>query len=231
MAIPFESLATALTAFDNDLILSVSEDEGYTPRAENVPCHLSITQADNPASAQMVGGAKLPIIMYGKIYFGQDTVIKPDDIVVVEKHALDGTVLATYKGKCGVPSVRQGRKEAVFEITQVTQIEPEPVDQSFAVDIYRSDGYGGYEWVQGDFMVTAFERDNLSYIQFGDGWTIQNSKVYYRRDDGYGGYTLEQVKKYSSMRKHGTTERFQLQADPVDEGGLIGWTAQIEWRI
>lgn len=231
MAIPFESLATALTAFDNDLILSISEDKEYTPRAENVPCHLSITQADNPASSQIVGGAKLPVIMYGKIYFGQDTIIKPNDIVEVEKHALDGTVLATYKGKCGVPAVRQGRKEAVFEITNVTQVEPKPVDRFFAVDILRDDGYGTVEWVEGDFMVTAFERDGLSYIRFGDGWTIQNSKVYYKCDDGSGGYTLEQVNKDSSMRKHGTTERFELQADPVDEGGLMGWTAQIEWRI
>ena len=228
MAIPFESLATALTAFDNDLILSISEDEGYTPRAENVPCHLSITQADNPASSQTIASAKLPVIMYGKIYFGQDTIIKPDDIVEVEKHALDGSVLATYKGKCGVPTVRQGRKEAVFEITKVTQVEPEPVDQSFAVDIKRDDGYGGYEWVEGDYMVTAFERDGVSYVQFGDGWVEYNGGLYYQKA---GSSTRYQVKKYSSMRKHGTTERFQLQANPVDEGGLMGWTAQIEWRI
>lgn len=228
MAIPFESLAAALTAFDNDLILSISEDKGYTPRAENVPCHLSITQADTPASSQTIASATLPVIMYGKIYFGQDTIIKPDDVVEVEKHALDGTVLATYKGKCGVPTVRQGRKEAAFEITNVTQVEPEPVDQSFAVDIYSKDGYGSYEWAEGDYKVTAFERDGLSYVQFGDGWVEYNGKLYYKKA---GSSTRYQVTQYSLMRKHGTTEQFQLQADPVNEGGLMGWTAQIEWRI
>lgn len=231
MAIPFESLATALTAFDNDLILSIAEDDGYTPRAENVPCHLSITQADNPASSQSIASATLPIIMYGKIYFGQDTIIKPDDIVIVEKHALDGTVLATYKGKCGVPSVRQGRKEAVFEITQVTQIEPAPTGVLFTADVRWTDGYGGYAWIQGDFTLLAFERNNKSYIQFNDGWVYQDNKVYYKHNDGYGGFELVQVKTNTEMRKHGTTERLLLLSDPVDEGGLIGWTAEIEWRI
>lgn len=233
MAIPFESLGQVLTTFDNDMILSITEYQGATPRAENVPCHLSITQADNPASAQMQGGAKLPIVMYGKIYFSQDVIIAANDVISVEKHASDGTLLATYSGKCGVPSVRQGRREAVFEITAVTQPTPPPTG-TFGVEIYYGlDNYGTEIWDTGDYNVTAFDRDGYTYITFDDGWIFRNNKVYYIHVDGYGQNQTQTgmtVNAGTVMKRASTEERFEVVSAPTDEGGLIGWTAKIEWR-
>lgn len=233
MAIPFESLGQALTTFDNDMILSIREYNGATPRAENVPCHLSITQADNPVTAQMQGGAKLPIVMYGKIYFSQDVMIVPNDVVSVEKHASDGTWLATYNGTCGVPSIRQGRKEAVFEITSVAQPTPPP-SGTFGVDIYYGDdGYGADIWDSGDYKVTAFDRDGYTYITFDDGWIFSNNKIYYIHTAGFGQNQTQTgmiVGVGTVMRKVSTLERFEVVSAPTNEGGLIGWTAKIEWR-
>lgn len=233
MAIPFESLAGALTAFDNDLILSIIEDTGDSqyPRAENVPCHLSITQADSPGDTQQ-HGANLPVKMYGKVYIMQDVVIMPNDVIEVQKRAADGTVLATYSGKCGVPSVRQGRKEAAFEITKVKQPSPEPVAQTFNVDIYADDGAGGHEWVSQSYLgvaytVTAYDKDGISYVQFGDGWVEKSNKLYYEYD--MDGKMSRQVIAGTKFRKTQTTEQCVLQSAPVNDGGLMGWTAQAEW--
>lgn len=231
MAIPFESLGQALTTFDNDMIVTVAEHQAATPSLENIPCHLSITQSDNPASAQMQGGAKLPIIMYGKIYLSQNVAISANEYIVVEKHASDGTVLATYKGTCGVPSVRQGRKEIVFEITSVVQPTPPP-SGTFGVEVYVGlDDYGGEKWATNGYTVTAFDRDGYTYITFDSDWVYRNNKVYYIYIDPQ---TQQQyaytVNTGTVMKKTGTSERFEVVSAPTDEGGLIGWTAKIEWR-
>lgn len=170
-------------AFDTDNIVSVTEPTTQTVKAENVPCHLVITQGDTVADASTVADATLPVTMYGKLYFNHDTLILSGDVVVVEKRDVEGNVLATYEGKSGVPVVRCGRKVSLFEITDVIQAvptpEPEPTPEPDGLYAFRwrdvEEGgyiqtpgyYGRIETVDG---VSRFYAMDVAFFLDADGY-------------------------------------------------------------
>lgn len=140
--IDFSPLGAAMaSAFDCDHIVSITDSMGKV-RMEDLPCHLVIASNDNPTSGATSGAAILPISFFAEVYTGQDVVILEGDEVVVEKRDRAGNVLATYTGKSGVPSVRQGRKVASLQITKVRQVSPLPPSKKFF--IWMPEEEGGY---------------------------------------------------------------------------------------
>lgn len=177
-------------AFDTDNIVSVTDTATQTVKAENVPCHLVITQGDTDAPSGTVADAVLPVTLYGKIYFNHDVLILDGDTVIVQKRDVAGNVVATYEGKSGVPSVRVGRKVCLFTITNVLQPTPtpEPTPTPKPDGLYsfrwRADE-GGYEETPGFYgRVETVDGVSLFYAM---------DRAFFLDDDGYlcmGEYTF-----------------------------------------
>lgn len=245
MAVYYNALKDALNAFNTDNILSITEPSASAPKAENVPCHLVVTQGDNPDTSATLGAATLPILIYAKVYTGLGVVINVDDVLVVQKKDKNGNVLATYHGKAGVPTVRQSRKETALQITKVEQefvIDDEPTipdtpvcNDCVAVAMRLPDGEGAFYW-DDSAMATVLPREakvpdgegsmmTAYFIDFHDNWEITETGVYYLD----GGGTLNQVKKGSQFRTIETSETCTLSAAPYLKEDNTTWTAQVTW--
>lgn len=245
MAVYYNGLRGVLTAFETDNILSVTEPLASTPKIENVPCHLVITQGDNPNTSTTLGAATLPIMLFAKVYTGLGVVINVDDEVVVQKKDKGGNVLATYTGKAGVPTVKQSRKETVLQITKVEQeyvIDDEPVvpdtpvcNECVPVAMRLSDGEGGFYWddsagatvLPREAKIDDGEGGKMTgyFIDFHDNWEITETGVYYL--DGNG--ALNQVRNGSKLRVVETGEIATLSATPYLKADDTTWTAQVTW--
>ena len=245
MGIYYNGLESALRAFETDNILSVTEPLATAPKAENVPCHLVITQGDNPNTSATLGAATLPVLVNAKVYTGLGVVINVDDELVVQKKDKKGNVLATYHGKAGVPTVRQSRKETALQITKVVQefvIDDEPVvpdtpvcNECVPVGMRLPDGEGGYYYDE-SANATVLPReakvpdgeggfDTGYYIDFHHNWEISEAGVYYMDSNG----KLNQVKKGSKLKVVETGEICSLSAAPYLKEDDTTWTAQVKW--
>lgn len=245
MAVYYNALKDALNAFNTDNILSITEPLASAPKAENIPCHLVVTQGDNPNTSATLGAATLPILVYAKVYTGLGVVINVDDEIVVQKKDRGGNVLATYYGKAGVPTVKQSRKETALQITKVVQeftvddgptVPDTPVcTECVPVAMHLSDGEGGFYWDNSagatllpreakvpdgeGSMITAY------FVDFHDNWEITETGVYYLDRNG----TLNQVKTGSQFRTIETSETCTLSAAPYLKEDNTTWTAQVTW--
>lgn len=245
MVVYYNALKDALNAFNTDNILSITEPLASAPKVENVPCHLVITQGDNPNTSATLGAATLPILIYAKVYTGLGVVINVDDELVVQKKDKKGNVLATYHGKAGVPTVRQSRKETALQITKVVQeftIDDEPTvpdtpvcTECVPVAMRLPDGEGAFYWDDSagatllpreakvpdgeGSMITAY------FVDFHDNWEITETGVYYLDRNG----TLNQVKKGSKLRTIETSETCTLSAAPFLKEDDTTWTAKVTW--
>ena len=245
MGIYYNGLESALRAFETDNILSVTEPLASAPKAENVPCHLVITQGDNPNTSATLGAATLPVLVYAKVYTGLGVVINVDDVLVVQKKDKKGNVLATYHGKAGVPTVRQSRKETALQITKVVQefvIDDEPVvpdtpvcNECVPVGMRLPDGEGGYYYDE-SASATVLPREakvddgeggkeTAYFIDFHHNWEITETGVYYLDSNG----KLNQVKKGSKLKVVETGEICTLSAAPYLKEDDTTWTARVTW--
>ena len=245
MGIYYNGLESALRAFETDNILSVTEPLASAPKAENVPCHLVVTQGDNPNTSAALGAATLPILIYAKVYTGLGVVINVDDELVVQKKDKKGNVLATYHGKAGVPTVRQSRKETALQITKVVQefvIDDEPVvpdtpvcNECVPVAMRLPDGEGGYYYDE-SANATVLPREAKApdgeggmmtayFVDFHHNWEITEAGVYYMDKNG----KLNQVKKGSKLKVVETGEICSLSAAPYLKEDDTTWTAQVKW--
>ena len=245
MGIYYNGLESALRAFETDNILSVTEPLASAPKAENVPCHLVVTQGDNPNTSATLGAATLPVLVYAKVYTGLGVVINVDDELVVQKKDKKGNVLATYHGKAGVPTVRQSRKETALQITKVEQefsIDDEPVvpdtpvcNECVPVAMRLPDGEGGYYYDE-SAGATVLPREAKApdgeggmmtayFVDFHHNWEITEAGVYYLDKNG----KLNQVKKGSKLKVVETGEICSLSAAPYLKEDDTTWTAQVKW--
>lgn len=245
MAVYYNALKDALNAFNTDNILSITEPLAEAPKAENIPCHLVVTQGDNPNASATLGAATLPILVYAKVYTGLGVVINVDDVLVVQKKDKKGNVLATYYGKAGVPTVKQSRKETALQITKVAQefsVDDEPTvpdtpvcNDCVAVGMRLPDGEGGYYYDE-SASATVLPREakvpdgeggtmTAYFVDFHHNWEITETGVYYM--DGNG--KLNQVKKGSKLRTVENGEICTLSAAPYLKEDDTTWTAQVTW--
>ena len=126
MKINFEPIGKAMQMFDTDLIdigrrlpiLNPDGTEGETspeiPIYTKVPCHISFISADNPNTDT---ADTKPIIVGLQINCSLDTDLQNGDYIVAYKMANDSTtILETYKGIIGEPTVTQSRKSAEMKM-------------------------------------------------------------------------------------------------------------------
>lgn len=222
--IPFENIGAQLSqAFDNDLITFASDDWENTNRyPEGVPCHLSIKSTDDPATDVVVAESRIPVQMYAQLNFDVSYIFKAKDYVRVEKHDKDGNVIATYKGRIGVPAYRQSRAIAQMKIVSVEKVEPTPpvTSEVYTVDIYGSDGEAGHMWISGTaYSITAYSDGHL---EFTSGWRDKTTYIQYY--SGYAGYMT--VASGLLLRDHSnTSHQFRLTSNPAKNADTGIWEA------
>lgn len=122
----FEPIGKAMQMFDTDLIdinrrMEIVNPDGTTgetgvdtPLYSKVACHVAFISADNPDSAT---SQTKPIIVGLQINCSLDVDLQNGDYITAYKMANDGkTVLETYKGIIGEPTVSQSRKSAEMKM-------------------------------------------------------------------------------------------------------------------
>lgn len=231
----FSRLGQALSIFDTDLIVSARKKNtgtDYPPKVENKPCHLTINMNDMVGGVDIGGQQQSPVQIYGTIFTDQSIILDDSDIVIVQKRDKEGNVLATYEGECGIPTVKQCRKECQFKINQVLQVT-EPITEKFTVEFDVSDGMGGWYTISDDkYTVKTMTKEDKDIAEFCDLFRT-NAKP-----DGYGGYEtiLEYQDEYGNWRndmvtntftKKGTAEKFKTLDIFEFDGKAM---AEIEWR-
>ena len=120
-----EPIGVAMQAFDTDRInigrrekvVNPDGTEGEIPPTvplyENVYCHLSFNNIDNPDPNT---AETRPIIKALTINCPVDIDLQNGDYITAFKLANDGTVIESYSGVIGEPSTSMSRKSATMEV-------------------------------------------------------------------------------------------------------------------
>ena len=123
--INFESIGKAMQLFDTDKIdigrrvpvLNPDQTSGESnpeiPLYKDVPCHISFIKADNPDTDTV---DTKPIITGIRINCSLDVDLQNGDYITAYKLSNDGSVLETYTGIIGFPTVNQSRQSAEMEM-------------------------------------------------------------------------------------------------------------------
>ena len=123
--INFEPIGDAMRLFDTDNITiyrraeienpdgTSGETSQLVPMYSNVPCHIDFISSDNPDGAT---AETQPIIIGIRIHCGLEVDIQNGDYVLANKLADNGTILETYKGMVGEPTVTQSRKSVEMKM-------------------------------------------------------------------------------------------------------------------
>lgn len=122
----FEKIGKVMQAFDTDLMDihrrmpiknpdgTIGETTEELPVYTNVACHISFVTADNPNTET---SDTQPIIVALRINCPLVVDIKNGDYIKCYKMAADGkTILETYQGIIGEPTVSQSRKSAEMKM-------------------------------------------------------------------------------------------------------------------
>ena len=121
--------------FDSDFIDIKRNQNGKLQEIySNVPCHLAYSSTDNPDPTSV---DIKPIIQTITIHCALWVDIRNDDFIVAKKASSDGSLLATYSGRCGNPVVSQGRKRVVMQMkaTESDESTPLPPKESAKIKI------------------------------------------------------------------------------------------------
>lgn len=123
--INFEPIGEFIQAFDTDKMdiarrMTVVNPDGTTgetmsgtPLYENVACHISFSNIDNPNPNT---APTRPIIEALTINCPVTVDLQNGDFITAYKLAYDGTVLETYTGVIGEPSTSMSRKSASMQV-------------------------------------------------------------------------------------------------------------------
>jgi len=125
--INFEPIGEIMTAFDTDKMDigrrtevinpdgTTGETNPNTPMYSGIACHISFDQVDNPD--YNASGDTRPIIQMLKISCPTSIDLQNGDLITAYKMADDGkTVLDTYKGVIGKPTMSMSRQTAEMQI-------------------------------------------------------------------------------------------------------------------
>lgn len=106
----------------------------------NIPCHIAYSSTDNPDPKTV---DVKPIIQSITVHLQNWVDIRNNDFIVAKKIGSDGSIVATYSGRCGNPVVSQGRKKVAMQMDGTESEEPTPVPPKEGATItisYLSDG-------------------------------------------------------------------------------------------
>lgn len=90
----------------------------------NIPCHVAYMATDNPDPKTV---DVKPIIQSITVHMQLWVDIRNNDFIVAKKTGSDGSLIATYSGRCGNPVVSQGRKKVVMQMNGTENDEPTPL--------------------------------------------------------------------------------------------------------
>lgn len=132
--------------FDSDYI-DIKRDMGGKLQEvySNIPCHVAYASTDNPDPTTV---DIKPIIQSITVHCQLYVDIRNNDFIVAKKTGSDGSLIATYSGRCGNPVVSQGRKKVLMQMNGTENEEPTPVPPKDAATItfsYLSDGTAIHE--------------------------------------------------------------------------------------
>lgn len=131
----------ASKAFDSDFIDIKRDISGKLQEVySNIPCHVAYASTDNPDPKTV---DVKPIIQSITVHLQNWVDIRNNDFIVAKKIGSDGSIVATYSGRCGNPVVSQGRKKVAMQMDGTEAEEPTPVPPKEGATItinYLSDG-------------------------------------------------------------------------------------------
>ena len=90
----------------------------------NIPCHIAYSSIDNPDPLTV---DVKPIIQAITVHLQLWVDIRNNNFIVAKKIGSDGSIIATYSGRCGNPVVSQGRKKVLMQMNGTESDEPTPV--------------------------------------------------------------------------------------------------------
>lgn len=126
MALNFGRIGNAVSKyFDTDYIDIKRDISGKLQEVySNIPCHVSYASTDNPDPTSV---DVKPIIQSIVVHMQNWVDIRNDDFIVAKKIGSDGTLAATYSGRCGNPVVSQGRKKILMQMSATEPDSPTPI--------------------------------------------------------------------------------------------------------
>lgn len=131
----------ASSCFDSDYIDIKRDISGKLQEVySNIPCHVAYSSTDNPDPKTV---DVKPIIQSITVHLQNWVDIRNNDFIVAKKIGSDGSIVATYSGRCGNPVVSQGRKKVAMQMDGTEAEEPTPVPPKEGATItvsYLSDG-------------------------------------------------------------------------------------------
>lgn len=131
----------ASSCFDSDYIDIKRDISGKLQEVySNIPCHVAYSSTDNPDPTTV---DVKPIIQSITVHLQNWVDIRNNDFIVAKKIGSDGSIVATYSGRCGNPVVSQGRKKVAMQMDGTEAEEPTPVPPKDAATItisFVSDG-------------------------------------------------------------------------------------------
>ena len=105
----------------------------------NIPCHIAYISIDNPDEKTV---DIKPIVQGIRVHVPLWVDIRNNDFLIAKKVGSDGSLIATYSGRCGMPVVSQGRKKVMMEMSATEPYEPTPVPPIDPIEITISFLYG-----------------------------------------------------------------------------------------
>lgn len=131
----------ASSCFDSDYIDIKRDTSGKLQEVySNVPCHVAYASTDNPDPKTV---DVKPIIQSITVHLQNWVDIRNNDFIVAKKIGSDGSIIATYSGRCGNPVVSQGRKKVAMQMDGTEAEEPTPVPPKEGAEITISYVSGG----------------------------------------------------------------------------------------
>lgn len=98
----------------------------------NIPCHIAYSSIDNPDPLTV---DIKPIIQAITVHLQLWVDIRNNDFIIAKKIGSDGSIVATYSGRCGNPVVSQGRKKVLMQMNGTESDEPTPTPPKNPVKI------------------------------------------------------------------------------------------------
>lgn len=147
MAFDFGRIGDIISKYvDSDFIDIKRDISGKLQEVySNIPCHVAYASTDNPDPTTV---DIKPVIQSITVHCPLYVDIRNNDFIVAKKIGSDGSLIATYSGRCGNPVVSQGRKKVLMQMNGTEPEEPTPLPQKEGAAISVSCVSDGKEILQ-----------------------------------------------------------------------------------
>ena len=126
MSFNFGKIGGIISKYLDGDFIDIKRDVAGTLREiySNIPCHIAYSSVDNPDPASV---DTKPIIQSITVHLENYVDIQNNDFIIAKKIGSDGSLIATYSGRCGNPVVSQGRKKVLMQMNGTRAENPTPL--------------------------------------------------------------------------------------------------------